>query len=196
MTKLAGMLLFSITSVLAPTAVVARPDARPPSTNYVQYEEDVLYAPGAPMNMRPVARELREERLDPMFRHGSVSWLPELAAEAGWPEETWERLGEIILRESGGCPNRRGGDRVDKDCNITGVAEWNHRSDTGLLQINGVNYNPKRNKWALICREMNICTQAPLLDPVTNLRAGLLLYENAGWGPWDPCNWRKCKKED
>lgn len=123
------------------------------------------------------------------FRHGDISWLPQLAAEAGWPEDTWEMLGQIILRESGGCPNRRGGDVVDKDCNFIRVSEWNHRSDTGLLQINGVNYNPKRNKWAAICRDMGICTQEPLLDPLTNLKAGYVLYTYSGWGPWDPCTW-------
>lgn len=123
------------------------------------------------------------------FRHGDISWLPQLAAEAGWPEDTWEMLGQIILRESGGCPNRRGGDVVDKDCNFVRVSEWNHRSDTGLLQINGVNYNPKRNKWAAVCRDMGICEQEPLLDPLTNLKAGYVLYTYSGWGPWDPCTW-------
>jgi len=124
-----------------------------------------------------------------VFTHGDVSWLPELAAEAGWEPEHYKKLAQIILRESGGCPNRKGGDQVDKNCNITGVSEWNHRSDTGLLQINGVNYNPKRNKWAIACREMDICTQDPLLDAVTNLRVGKLLFDEAGWSPWDVCSW-------
>ena len=133
------------------------------------------------------------------FRHGDVSWLPELALAAGWPQKAIPRLTQIVLRESGGCPNRRGGDIVDKNCNITGVSTYSHRSDTGLLQINGVNYDKSRNKWALICREMGICTQEPLLDPLTNLKAGYLLYEASGWGPWDPCQWgpeyaHRCKK--
>lgn len=123
------------------------------------------------------------------FKWGDVSWLPELATEAGWPAETHEKLAQIILRESGGCPNRRGGDSVDENCNITHVTEWNHRSDTGLLQINGVNYNPKRNKWAIACRQLDICTQEPLLDPLTNLKVGYLLYQADGWNPWDPCAW-------
>ena len=128
---------------------------------------------------------------DIAFSHGDVSWLSALATEAGWPPKTHEKLAKIILRESGGCPNRLGGDAVDKNCNITHVTEWNHRSDTGLLQINGINYNPKRNKWAIACRQMDICTQEPLLDALTNLKVGYLLYKEAGWAPWDPCTWGK-----
>jgi len=121
-----------------------------------------------------------------------VSWLPGLAKQAGWPDASIKQLTLIVLRESGGCPNRRGGDMVDKDCNITGVSEWNHRSDSGLLQINGVNYDITRNKWAAICRELKVCTQEPLLDPLTNLKAGLVLYRLAGFEPWNPCSWRDC----
>ena len=121
-----------------------------------------------------------------VFRHGDISWLPELAAQAGWPPQTWKRLGQIILRESGGCPNRRGGDIVNKNCEVTGHDGSNHRSDTSLLQINGINYDPKRNKYAPICTQMKICTQEPLLDALTNLRAGKLLWDVAGWTPWNP----------
>ena len=128
-----------------------------------------------------------------VFNHGNIDWLTELATTAGWPAKTHKKLGEIILRESGGCPNRRGGDVVDKGCNITGVSEWNHRSDTGLLQINGVNYDISRNKWAIACTQMKICTQEPLLDPVANLKVGYLMYQDSGWDPWDPCTWDKTK---
>jgi len=123
------------------------------------------------------------------FKHGDVSWLPGLAAQAGWPKETHSQLESIILRESGGCPNRRGGDAVNKNCKITHVTEWNHRSDTGLLQINGVNYDLSRNKWARVCTDLGMCEQHLLLDPLNNLKAGYLLYQYSGWGPWDPCTW-------
>lgn len=139
----------------------------------------------------PQSRVLRESLPEILYSHGNIDWLPKLATAAGWPKETHQKLGEIILRESGGCPNRKGGDIVNKNCYITGVSEWNHRSDTGLLQINGVNYNPERNKWAIACRKMNICTQEPLLDPLTNLEVGYLIYQDSGWAPWDPCTWDK-----
>ena len=142
------------------------------------------------LNLKNIDRESVPKIL---FSHGGIDWLPELALKAGWPSETHEKLGQIVLRESGGCPNRKGGDMVNKNCHITGVSEWNHRSDTGLLQINGVNYDPKRNKWAIACREMNICTQEPLLDPLTNLKVGYLMYQDSGWDPWDPCTWDKTR---
>lgn len=132
-----------------------------------------------------------------VFTHGDISWLPNLAAQAGWPKDTWNKLGQIILRESGGCPNRRGGDVVDSSCEITSVARWNHRSDTGLLQINGVNYNMNRNKWAAVCLQLSICTQEPLFDPLNNLKAGKVLYDLSGWEPWNACNWnpKQCKNK-
>ena len=135
-------------------------------------------------------RQLREATPEPIqFRHGNIDWLPQLAAEAGWPQKTWRKLGQIILRESGGCPARRGGDKVDKNCNVTGHDGSNHRSDTGLLQINGVNYDKTRNKWALVCTANIACTQETLLDALTNLRAGLALFRAAGWDPWTPSTW-------
>lgn len=128
----------------------------------------------------------KERQPNIKFQHGDISWLPQLAAEAGWPPKTWRKLGVIILRESGGCPNRRGGDIVNPACQITGIAERNHRSDTGLLQINGVNYDLSRNARAAICLANIACDQPPLLDALTNLQAGLVLWRIAGWDPWTP----------
>ena len=135
-----------------------------------------------------------------VFKHGDISWLPELALRAGWNPKHLPRLGEIILRESGGCPNRRGGDAVDANCNITKVLDRSHRSDTGLLQINGVNYDTSRNKWAAVCNAGIACSQEILLDPLVNLQVGLVLFEIAGWGPWDLCTWgpdyaHRCNKK-
>ena len=120
-----------------------------------------------------------------VFRHGAISWLPELAAKAGWPPETWQRLGEIILRESGGCPTRIGGSVVDENCNLIRMATMSHPSDTGLLQINGINWDFERTKLAIVCVRMKVCTQEELMNPITNLRAGKLLFDVAGWSPWN-----------
>lgn len=124
---------------------------------------------------------------EPVYRHGDCSWLPEMALRAGWEEKHLPQLTQIILRESGCCPNRRGGDRVDADCNLVKVAEWHHRSDTGLLQINGVHWKQDHPQYhGLVCKQMGICEQEPLLDAYTNLVAGKLLYDVAGWSPWKP----------
>lgn len=121
-----------------------------------------------------------------VFRHGDISWLPELAAKAGWPPQTWKRLGQIILRESGGCPTRIGGSVVDKDCNLIRMATMSHPSDTGLLQVNGINWDIERTKLAIVCVRMKVCTQEELMNPITNLQAGKLLWDVAGWTPWNP----------
>lgn len=201
--KKIAMLLFSI-GIVTGSSVVTAAGVESPAVVATLYNPEVVRHEAAVARVEEAkAEEGEAERKvnksgvlminGTVFRHGDISWLPKLAAEAGWPEETWGKLGQIILRESGGCPNRRGGDAVNKNCKITRVTEWNHRSDTGLLQINGVNYNLERNKWARVCLDMGICEQEPLLDPVTNLRAGKLLYDLSGWAPWDPCTWDKSR---
>ena len=75
---------------------------------------------------------------------------------------------------------------VDENCNITKVSEWNHRSDTGLLQINGVHWKRDHAQYhGLICKRLKACEQSILFDPLTNLIAGKLLYDVAGWSPWN-----------
>jgi hypothetical protein len=135
----------------------------------------------------------------PVYKHGECDWLPAMALKAGWPVEHLGKLKQIALRESG-CCIRRGGEKVDKDCNITGHDGSNHLSDTSILQINGLNFDIKRNPNAPICLQMGICTQQALMDPFTNLKAGKLLYDywekaaGDGWIPWDMCNRDKtCK---
>ena len=131
----------------------------------------------------------------PVYKHGDCSWLPAVALQAGWQPEQLITLTKYSLRESGCCPNRIGGDTVDKNCKVTGVAEWSHRSDSGLLQINGVHWKPDHAQYdGLICKQMKICTQEPLLDALTNLQAARLIYIRVGWSAWDKCHSTKsCK---
>ncbi len=131
---------------------------------------------------------VKEEAKSP-FKHGDISWLPELALAAGWKKSELKKLGHIILRESGGCPNRIGSSIVDKNCNITGYTKATNKSDSGLLQINGVNWDMSRNKNAIACVQFKWCSQKPLLDPLNNLKVGRALFEVAGWEPWNACNW-------
>jgi len=125
----------------------------------------------------------------PVYRHGNCDWLPALALQAGWQADQIGKLTEIALRESGCCPYRAGGDTVDKNCNITGIADYSHRSDSGLMQINGVHWLPTHKQYdGLICKQMRICTQEPLFDPLTNLQAARLIYSKVGWSAWSICH--------
>jgi len=124
-----------------------------------------------------------------VFKHGDISWLPKLALQAGWGVEHHRRLGQIILRESGGCPARIGGSVVDKNCKFIKMVTMSHPSDSGLLQINWVNYDVKRAPNAILCRKLKMCTQEPLLNAFNNLVAGKVLFDAAGWSPWDFCAW-------
>lgn len=168
-----------------------------------------LKADGIAFNLLPSRLDERDpvhvKDFDPskiVYKHGDISWLPELAALAGWPEDTWKKLGEIILRESGGCATRIGGSIVKSgdgpdSCEIIGYAETSHLSDVGLLQTNGIVYDPKRNPNSPICKELKLCTRESLRDGLNNLRAGLILYKISGWSAWDACLWDKtrCPKE-
>lgn len=121
----------------------------------------------------------------PVYLHGDCSWVPRVAYSAGWTDKEMPRLIEIIKRESGCCPRRIGGDRVDAECNVVKVVDWSHRSDSGLLQINGVHWKQDHKQYhGLVCKRMGVCEQEPLLDPLINLSAGRLLFDVAGWSPW------------
>ena len=125
----------------------------------------------------------------PVYRHGNCDWLPAVALKAGWQVDQIAKLKQIALRESGCCPYRAGGDTVDKNCNITGIADYSHRSDSGLMQINGVHWLPTHKQYdGLICKQMRICTQEPLFDPLTNLQAARLIYSKVGWSAWSICH--------
>lgn len=123
--------------------------------------------------------------LPEVYQHGDCSWIPPVALAAGWQEKQIPRLMHIIARESGCCPARIGGSAVDKNCNIVKMLTMSHPSDSGLLQINGVHWKKDHAQYAgLVCKQMKICTQEPLLDAFTNLKAGRLLFDVAGWKPW------------
>jgi hypothetical protein len=119
------------------------------------------------------------------YKHGDCSWIPPIARSVGWSDHEMDQLLHIIARESGCCPRSVGGDRVFPNCEVRYVATWTHRSDTGLLQINGVHWKQDHPRYVgHVCKKMGVCTQEELRDPKTNLAAGRLLYNIAGWSPW------------
>ena len=104
--------------------------------------------------------------------------LTELAPPAGWDVV---KMSKLMRRESGCCPQvatlsfptsttwreLRGGDVATEACQFLRVASTSHRSDTGLLQINGINYDRARCGSSCVIH----ATQAELGDPVTNIQA-------------------------
>jgi len=130
-----------------------------------------------------------------VYRHGDCTWLPAVALQAGWSADQIPQLLKISARESGCCPRRIGGQRVLPDCTPNGFAETTHMSDSGLMQINGVHWLQNHAQYdGLVCKQMRICTQEPLLDALTNLRAARLIYSQVGWSAWDICHREKnCK---
>lgn len=124
--------------------------------------------------------------------------LADLAPPGGWAVE---RISGFMERESGCCPQvldgdrwrtTQGGDRFDGDCLLLYVAERNHRSDAGLLQINGINYDPARCANTCLSDWLNTpVTLATLGDPALNIRAAARLCEfwmNAGSSCYRPWN--------
>lgn len=91
-----------------------------------------------------------------------------LGVNLGWPVEQYNKLTKIIERESSGNPSA-----------------WN-RTDPmggsyGLLQINGFWCRSKNS----YLQGLGIVTSCKsLLDPETNLRAGLVIWNRSGWNPW------------
>jgi hypothetical protein len=124
-----------------------------------------------------------------VYKHGDCSWLPAVALQAGWQPEQIPELQKISARESGCCPRRIGGQKVLPDCTPNGFAETTHLSDSGLMMINGVHWKRDHAQYdGLICKQMKICTQEPLLDPLTNLQAARLIFDRVGWSAWDMCH--------
>lgn len=118
--------------------------------------------------------------------------LSELAPPGGWDVARMSRLAD---RESACCPQllhetgwqpTQGGDRGSSSCVFSHVAERDHRSDVGLLQVNGINYDPAR------CgvRCVVAATLPELGNPVTNITAAAELcawWRAAGsscYRPW------------
>lgn len=157
-------------------------------------------APAKNVNvLRPVVRSLDDfvprvlekplYELPEVFEHGDCSWIPPVALAAGWKKEQLPKLLKIIARESGCCPRRIGGSQVDANCQLVKMWTMKHPSDSGLLQLNGVHWKPDHPQYhGLFCKKADICSQEPLLDAFTNLKMGKMLFDVAGWSPWNPTN--------
>lgn len=103
---------------------------------------------------------------------------PELAA-------TGVRLAK---RESQCCPQVRGGDVVNDRCEVVRVADWSHRSDSGLFQLNWVwHYDA-----GVLCTDRGLCgpesiTELSVIDQVAVFAWIVDRYGLCHWSPPDYC---------
>ena len=91
-----------------------------------------------------------------------------LAVNLGWPVSEYNKLIQVITRES------------------NGVALSHNTKDPmtgsyGLMQINGF-WCKGPNSYLQKAGLIKSCKM--LLDPQTNLRAGLIIFTRSGWSPW------------
>ena len=135
-------------------------------------------ASGAPSSTYPVARDYMIEPttttsstiyIDPYS--SACEQFSALGVNLGWPADQRTVLESIMKRESNCTPNA-----VNRKDPFGG--------SYGLLQINWGGWQ----KW--LTAKGLITGKKSLLDPVTNLRAGLAIYNYGverygfGWGPW------------
>ena len=135
-------------------------------------------ASGAPSSTMPIARDYIIEPttttsstiyIDPYT--SACEQFSALAVNLGWPADQRTVLESIMKRESNCTPNA-----VNRKDPFGG--------SYGLLQINWGGWQ----KW--LTAKGLITGKKSLLDPVTNLRAGLTIYNYGverygfGWGPW------------
>ena len=91
-----------------------------------------------------------------------------LAVNLGWPVSEYNKLIQVITRESNGIALAHN----SKDP-MTG--------SYGLMQINGF-WCKGANSYLQKAGLLTSCEM--LLDPQVNLRAGLIIYTRSGWSPW------------
>jgi hypothetical protein len=92
----------------------------------------------------------------------------QLAINLGWPVSEYNMLAKIIERESHGISVAH--NTTDPNGGSFGLLQINGfwcKGQLSYLQTNGVLTNCKM-----------------LLDPETNLRAGLIIWNRSGWNPW------------
>jgi len=128
--------------------------------------------PKAPISVQPYLIEPTTTTTEPImvidpYATPAVQFT-QLAINLGWPVGEYNQLAKIIERESHANPSA-----------------WN-RTDPmggsyGLLQINGF-WCRGKNSYLQTNGIVTSCKS--LLDPETNLRAGLVIWNRSGWNPW------------
>jgi hypothetical protein len=91
-----------------------------------------------------------------------------LAVNLGWPVSEYNKLIQVITRESNGIAQAH---------NVKDPMSGSY----GLMQINGF-WCRGANSYLQKAGLLTSCEM--LLDPQVNLRAGLIIFTRSGWSPW------------
>lgn len=169
--------LVLVLTLVALWAVDVKP-AKPAKPATVTLEIDpvaakaALEAASAPRPPAPAAFGAEVDQATPAPAAAPAPAAPgcfaDLAAQVGWPAEAIPHLTEIIARESTCNPAADTGYRPS-------TGDWS----LGLLQINTLGSLLEARQQAC-----GITAREELLDPATNLRCGLALYNASGFAPW------------
>lgn len=162
-----------------PTGSVGSGPAPAPSTTAVEATTTTTVAPATTTTTTEPPVVPMEAPVDPRELYGRCGEWYEPALAVGWPAEEWPILSRVLYRESRCQPDAfNGSDPVS--------------GSRGLLQVNG--YWCKKSKWSEAgwLQDRGVLeTCDDLYDPITNLRAGLLIWlygeqkHGCGWrGPW------------
>lgn len=158
-----------------PVTVYQHPDLDPTTTTEPEVPEPVR---SVEITAQVVwADDRREPTPPPAPVPQMMERCPEWQAEAlaqGWPSDPklLAKLDRVIYRESRCDPTQH---------NPDDPMGGSH----GLMQINGFWCRPTQY-WAdgWLQAQDAVLDCPDLYDPAINLRAGLLIWHNSGWGPW------------
>jgi hypothetical protein len=152
------ILAWLISALLGFTALTGPQDAQssPPSTMLTV----------APYLIEPSTTTSSTLYIDPYAT--APAQFAALAVNLGWPVSEYDKLTQVIARES------------------NGIATAHNRKDPmggsyGLMQINGFWC---RGGKSFLQKAGLITSCKMLLDPQINLRAGLIIFNRSGWSPW------------
>lgn len=115
-----------------------------------------------------------------------------VADSRGWPAEqiaSWETaVTDIVLLESGGCPNVRRGARLASAAGCV-IRRQGRGSDAGFGQLIS-RYHHGRGQWA--CVDLGVCgANAVIASPWTSMEVLVALIERDGVKPWCYSKWAR-----
>ena len=154
-----------------------------------------LFSSAADGNLQPAVRGRQIQVAAPpppppewpsSFEPFDCGWVQDELVDRNVRQAVADFLMVMVERESQCCPFIQGGDRVDGDCQVTHVARWDHRSDTGLFMINGVHYNTDDG---FACPKYTCSQDVLRYDIGMQFDVMLELYAQCGRRPWTKPNY-------